>query len=147
MEPRDESLRQRVALGWALLMLIQTTMLVFMIVESVFDDNDFASLRFDPGPDGLKMIAFVFAVYALMPVVVHLVHGRGNRILRWIVAVLAMLSFFFLLLHHIAHWYYGQRPDLSSHALDTVVHVVGLWLIVSSIQWARSRPGSGAADA
>ena len=147
MESRDESLRHRVAHGWTLLLLLQTAMLVFMIVHSVLMDNNFKSLKFDPGTSGLKLISFIFMLYAVMPVYVHLVHGRRSRIWRWVEAVLAMLGFFFLLLHHIAHWYYGQRPTLSSHALDLSIEIVGLWLIVSSIQWARVRLGSASDNA
>jgi uncharacterized BrkB/YihY/UPF0761 family membrane protein len=146
MTRREESLRDRIALGWVAMLLIQALMLIAMILESVFMDNDFLSLKFDPGEGGLKMMVFIFALYALMPIYIHFAHDRKGRIWRWAAFALAILGLFFYLLHHIAHWYYGQRPDLPSHALDATIHLLGLWVIVSSFKWARFKavPAEGA---
>jgi hypothetical protein len=139
MEPRNESLRSRIALGWVMMLLVQTIMLVIMTVDSILMDDNFKSLRFDPGSRGLKMMVVLFALYALMPVYVYLVPGGRLPALRWIAVGLAALGFLFFLLHHLAHWHYGQRPDLSSHVLDVTIHLISLWVIVSSIRWARGR--------
>jgi len=137
MQLQEESLRSQIALGWAMGLLILATMLQFMTVESILMDNNFRSLRFDPGREGLKMIVYLIAFYALMPIYVHLVHGLRSRVYRWVAVGLAVLGFLFFLLHHLAHWIYGQRPDFSSHVLDLVLHLIGIWVIVNSIRWAR----------
>jgi hypothetical protein len=138
MQLQQESLRSQIALGWVMQLIVLTIMLQFMTVESILMDNNFRSLRFDPGREGLKMIVYLIALYALMPVYVHLVHGMKPRVYKWIAVGLAVLGFLFFLLHHLAHWTYGQRPDFSSHVLDLVLHLIGLWVIVNSVRWARS---------
>jgi hypothetical protein len=144
MQLQEESLRSQIALGWGLGLLILAIMLQFMTVDSILMDNNFRSLRFDPGREGLKMIVYLIAFYALMPIYVHLVHGLRSRVYRWVGVGLAVLGFLFFLLHHLAHWIYGQRPDFASHVLDLVLHLIGLWVIVSSIRWARF-PSAGPA--
>jgi hypothetical protein len=137
MQLQEDNLRNQIALGWAMKLVILVTMLVFMTIESILADNNFRWLRFDPGVEGLKLIGWVVALHALMPIYVYLVHGVRSRIARWIAVVLAVLGFLFFFLHHLAHWQYGQRPDLSSHVLDVVMHLIALWVIVCSVKWAR----------
>jgi hypothetical protein len=80
---------------------------------------------------------YVFAAYPVLPVYIHLVHGRKTRLFRWIAVALAALGFLFFLLHHLSHWTLGQRPDLSSHVLDLAIEVISLWVLVNSVKWAR----------
>jgi hypothetical protein len=136
MPLQEESLRQQIALGWVMELLIVVTMFVCMIIDSAMRDDNFASLRVDPG-NSLKWLVFLIGLYALMPVYVNLVHGLRLRLFRWLAVALAVCGFLFFLLHHLAHWQMGQRPDLSSHALDLVLHLISLWVIVNSIRWAR----------
>lgn len=144
MQPEEESLRSRIALGWTLLLLLVVIMLEFMTISSILSDDNFKLLRADPGTQGLIMLVYVLGLFALMPVYVHWVHSMRSRIPRWIAVVLAVLSFVYFLLHHLAHWAAGQRPDFTSHVFDLIFHLVMLWVIVLSIRWAKF-PRSGTA--
>jgi hypothetical protein len=135
---REESLRAQISLGWITNLLVGCVMLTFMIIESVLADNDFRDLRIDPGVEGAKgSLVYLLAFYALMPVYVNLVNGIRSRIFRWIAVACAALGFVFFLLHHLSHWYFGARPDFTSHVLDLTLHTVGLWVLVNSVKWAK----------
>jgi hypothetical protein len=143
MQSSEEGLRSQIALGWAMMLLVVIIMFLFATIESILMDNNFATLRMDPG-DSLKWLVYLIGFYALMPVYVNVVHGLKTRLFRWAAVVVAVLGFLFFLLHHLSHWQIGQRPDLSSHVLDLTLHVISLWVIVNSVKWARF-PRSGAA--
>ena len=136
MQFKEEGLRNQIALGWTLKLLIVTIMLLFSTIESILMDNNFATLRMDPG-QSIKWMVYLIAFYALMPVYVHLIHGLRTRIGRWVAVGLAAVGFIYFLLHHLAHWQIGQRPDLSSHVLDLTFHAIAIWVIVNSVRWAR----------
>jgi len=132
------SLRTQISFGWITNLLVSSVMLLFMTIESVLADNDFRSLRLDPGMEGVKgSLVYLLAFYALMPVCVNLVAGFRTRVFRWIAVACASVGFVFFLLHHLSHWYFGTRPDFTSHVLDLILHTVGIWVIVNSIKWAR----------
>jgi len=133
----EESLRGRIALGWVINLLLVIVGLLFNTIYSILMDDSFRSLRVDPGLPGLKLLTYVIAFYALMPLYVHLVHGLGIRLFRWLSVAFASLAFVFFFLHHLSHWRIGQRPDLTSNVFDLTLHIVGLWVIVNSIKWAR----------
>lgn len=136
MQSEEESLRNQIALGWVLELVVVVVMLLFMTIESILMDNNFATLHMDPG-ESTKWMVYLIAFYALMPIYVHLVHGVKPRIFRWLGVALAALGFVFFLLHHLSHWRIGQRPDFSSHVLDLLLHLIGVWVIWSSVRWAR----------
>ena len=133
----EESLRGRIALGWAINLILVTIMLLFMTIDSILMDDSFRALRMDPGRQGLRLLTYVLALYALMPVYVHLVHGLKTRLFRWIGVALACVGFVYFLLHHLSHWNFGQRPDFTSHVFDLVFHVVSLWVMFNSVRWAK----------
>jgi hypothetical protein len=136
MQSREESLRNQIAQGWTLMLLVVAIMFIFQTIASVLMDNNFATLRMDPG-ESAKWLVYLLGAYALMPVYVHLVHEAKARLFRWVAVALAAAGFLFFLLHHLSHWEIGQRPDLSSHVLDIVLHLISLWVIVNSVRWAR----------
>jgi hypothetical protein len=143
MQSQEESLRNQIALGWVMMLLTVIIMFEFMIIGSILMDNNFATIHMDPG-ESIKWMVYLIALYALMPVYVHVVHGMKSRLLRWGAVAVAGLGFFFFLLHHLSHWNIGQRPDFGSHVLDLVLHLISLWVIVNSVRWARF-PRQGAA--
>jgi len=133
----EESLRGRIALGWVINLVLVTITLLFVTIESILMDDSFRSLRIDPGLQGLASMTYIMAVYGLMPVYVHLVHGLRMRLFRWIAVAMAGLAFVYFLLHHLSHWRIGQRPDFTSHVLDLTLHVVAIWVLVNSVRWAK----------
>jgi hypothetical protein len=135
---QDENLRTQVAMGWVMNGVALAMSLAFLIIESSMMNNNFRAIRIDPGTN-ITWLVYVFAMYPLMALYVHLVHGRKSRIFRWLAVVAAVLGFIFFLLHHLSHWFAGQRLHPSSHALDVTVELISLWVIVNSVRWARFR--------
>jgi hypothetical protein len=138
MKTQEDSLRNQVALGWVLQLLVLAISVVFMIIDSVLMEDNFRDLLVDPGRLGLKVLTYIFAVYALMPVYVNLVHGLRARFFRWVAVGVAAVGFIYFLMHHLSHWQAGQRPTFTSHVFDLILHLIGLWVIANSIRWARS---------
>jgi hypothetical protein len=134
---RDESLRTQISLASITVLLIGCLMFAFMIIESALADNNFRALRRDPGLGALRVLVYFIPFYAFVPLYVYLVGDLRLRVLRWVVVAIAGLGFVFWILHHLSHWYFGGRPTFSSHVIDLCLHTLGLWLLISSIKWAR----------
>lgn len=134
---KEESLRIQIALGSITVLLIANWLLAFMIVESALADNGFRALHRDPGLAGLNFITYIVPYYALIPVYVYLVRDFRLRAFRWVAVAMSGLGFVFWILHHLSHWRFGQRPTFTSHVVELTLHTVGLWLLVSSIRWAK----------
>jgi steroid 5-alpha reductase family enzyme len=146
MHTEELSLRSQIALGWIAILLVGSMVFNFAIIQSLLTEVDkrFRTLRFDPGIEGMKILVFPVAFYALMPVYVFLVNdGRSRvRVFRWLAVSFAAVGFVFNLLHHLQHWYFGQKPDFSAHVPDLAIHVLGLWVLVNSVRWARLPPAA-----
>lgn len=129
----------KIALGWIASLLVQTIVMVMMIVETLLREasTGFRSLHIDPGTQGLRMLVYAVAFYALMPVYVFAVRSLRPPAFRWIAVAASFAGFMFLLLHHLSHVFFHQRPDFTSNVMDLTLHVIGLWVIVNSIRWAR----------
>jgi uncharacterized BrkB/YihY/UPF0761 family membrane protein len=136
---RTATLPTQIALGWLSSLLIQTIAFLLMVVASLLREvpTNFRSLHYDPGTQGLKLLPFLAAYYGLMPLFVFVVDRLRSRALRWVEVAAASLGALFLLLHHLSHMYFGQRPDFSSNVLDLTLHGISIWIIVTSIRWAR----------
>lgn len=132
----EEDLRHQIALGWVMNGVILAISFGFMIIESAMMNNNFRSIRADPGAS-IKWLVYVVAVYPVMPMYIHLVHALRARVFRWLAVAVAALGFLFFLLHHLSHWFAGQRLDLSSHAFDVAIEVISLWVLYNSVRWAR----------
>ena len=135
----DLDLRSQIALGWVLMLVVLTLTTALLIIQSSLDDNNFHALKVDPGRKSLDFLVFVFAIYVLMPIYVHLVNRLRSSAWRWAAVVMAALILVFFLLHHTAHWVHGDRPTISSHVMDILHHAASIWVLVNSIRWARSR--------
>jgi hypothetical protein len=136
----EETLRTQVALGWVLALLVVGWMFSVMITQSALAGDGFRELHHDPGLRGLPEVIWTVPFYALMPIYVYLVSGFRTRVLRWVAVGHAGLRFAFWILHHIWHVYRKTRPDFTSHAIDITLHLVNLWVLVKSIQWAKLPP-------
>jgi hypothetical protein len=138
MEDKNANLRNQIALGWVLMLLVLTLTTALMIIQASFTDDNFHSLKVDPGPRSLSFLVFVFGIYVVMPIYVYIVHPFRIAALRWTAVVFSALILLFFVLHHTSHWVHGDRPNLSSHVMDVLHHIVGLWIFVNSIRWARA---------
>jgi hypothetical protein len=135
-QSREEDLRHQVALGWVMNGAVLAISFGFMIIESALMNNNFRSVRADLG-GSIGWLVYVVALYPLMPVYIHLVHALRPRALRWLAVAVAALGFVFFTLHHLSHWFAGQRLDLRSHAFDVAIEVISLWVLYNSVRWAR----------
>jgi hypothetical protein len=147
MKDKNDTLAWQISIGWVTMLALLAIMVVLSILESIYMKNDFGNLWADPGPKGIKSMVFVVAVYALMPVYVSITEPRGSRGYAYLAVAFAFIALFFFVMHHIAHWYYGQRNDLSSHVLDVTHHIVAIWVIINSLKWARRPLRLSSADA
>lgn len=136
MQLKEERLCAQIGFGWLILLLLLLSMLVCMILDSAISGN-FTPLAKDPGALGLKHLVVVMALYALFPVLTYLIQGSGMRKLRWVIVTFSILFLLYFLAHHAGHWIRGERPNFISHILDIAHHLAALWLIVSSVKWAR----------
>ncbi len=136
---RNNLLRTKIAIGWVNNLLVQTIVLVMVIVNSLLTEVDtkFRSLRVDPGSQVLRLLVYLVALYALPPLYIFAVDRFRSRAFRWVAVALAILGFLFNFLHHMAHWYAGQRPDFTAHVMDLILHIIGIWVVINSIRWAR----------
>lgn len=134
---REESLRTQIALGWTINLVILCMMFIFMIVQSALANNAFHALHRDPGSEGMRMLVYMVPYYALMPLYVFWASGLRWRVLRWIAVASAGLGCAYFMLHHLSHWVLGERPDFNSSVLDLTLHVVGLWVLIKSVKWAK----------
>lgn len=139
METNAQWLRHKISLGWIAMLLVLTVMLAHMILLGIYAENDFAALKRDPGPGFLKYLMLVYCLYAVMPIYIYSVERKA---LRWVGVGVASLFFLFFVLHHLGHWVAGDRPGVLSHALEAALHVLGLWVVVNSVRWARIQSGA-----
>ena len=144
----QEKLSIQVAMGWVMLLLVLTVSLVMMIVAGIVANDGFTVMRADPGKGGMMLLVYVFGVYAVMPIAVTLAQRTRAAAARWAVTVMSVLLFLFFFVHHLSHWTAGERPNFNSHFLEVAHHIIAVWVIYSSVRWARTasaaRAGSSA---
>lgn len=136
MTGRD-NLRNQVAIGWVTLLLLMVIMLLFGVVLSAFDNDQFSALRSDFGRGVLRAMTYVVGAYALMPLLTFILDACRFHVLRWVMVAFASINFLFMLMHHMSHWHAGQRPTFNSNFLDLTYHAIGLYVLYCSIQWAK----------
>ena len=134
----QEKLSFQITIGWIMLLLVLTVALVMMIIAGIVANDGFSVMRADPGKGGLMLLVYVFGFYALMPIAVALVQQTRSSAARWTLTVVSVLLFLFFFVHHLSHWVAGQRPSFNSHFLEIVHHTIALWVIYSSVRWARA---------
>lgn len=134
---RSESLSIDVTLGWIMLLLILTVMFVFTLVSTILAGDNFQGFHEDPGPVGAVWLTFLFAFYAVMPLLVQVSRVTGNRAIRWALMVFECIFLLLFLLHHISHWRDGTRSHLVDNVLEFSHHAIAIWLIYTTFKWAR----------
>lgn len=139
---RKENRPVYIAMGWISLLLILAVGVMMLMMTSLVTHQTIMLER-DPGVQGVAMITWLFALYAVMPVVVYGADRIDFKPLKWAVVVLTILLLVYFILHQLSHWRFGERPTLTSHALETSHHLVSLWIIYMSVKWAlEKRPAA-----
>jgi len=130
--PYDE-LRSRIAQGW--------TAMFFMVICGFLSDliksavtADFTKWDRDPGPIGLNIVSCVMAIYIFMPVLIRAVKAQW---FRWLVVTLTVFFSLFFVAHQVAHALSGTRPFDIVHVFDFGHHILGIWVTVLAVRWAR----------
>lgn len=136
MTDRD-NLRTQIAIGWVSLLLLMIIMLLFGVILSAFDNDQFSALRSDFGRDELRAMTYPVGMYALMPLLTFIIDACRFHALRWLMVASASINFLFMLMHHMSHWHAGQRPTFNSNFLDLTYHALGLYVLYCSIRWAK----------
>jgi hypothetical protein len=133
----SQALYLQIAIGWVAMLVVLTLTIGIMISESIYQDNNFKAMKEDPGPQMLRVLFFLFWIYTLMPIVVCVAENSTRRFWRWAAVVVAGLFFFFFFLHHMGHWYWGDRPSFATHVPDLMHHGLAAWVFLTSLKWAR----------
>jgi hypothetical protein len=141
---KPEYLRQSLIIGWVSLLQLRVVLFVIALSRSAVA-NDFTSFAKDPGMQGTNIMIVLFALHALVPVLVRAFDGQ---VFRWIVAVISGFFLLFFSAHEISHllakdemyWNLEKILDLSHLALM-------LWVAVCAIRWARLQEKSAACAA
>jgi 4-amino-4-deoxy-L-arabinose transferase-like glycosyltransferase len=143
---RNNLLMTKIGIGWVTSLLVQTIVLLMVVVNSLLTEVDtkFRSLRIDPGSQVLRLLVYLVALYALPPLYIFAVGRFRSKAFRWVGVALAILGFVFNFLHHMAHWYSGQRPDFTAHVMDLILHIIGIWVVINTIRWAKMPAPEGA---
>jgi len=134
---REESLRTQIAMGWISAFLVICWAFAIVICENAMANSNFRELLRDPGVQGIPVLVYTGAIYALMPLYVNLVSEFKTRLFRWIAVGVAGLFLVFWILHHLSHWHAGTMPTFASNALDLTLHALGLLVLLNSMKWAK----------
>lgn len=135
MLSKQEYLRQTLIVGWIALLNLVVVMFIVSIYRGAIAD-DFSGFGKDPGTLGMDIMIVVFAIYALIPV---LVRCTDRVPLRWFMVLTSCFFFLFFIAHQLTHMIVdGTRLNLY-HVLDFAHHFLMLWMIVCSIRWLRAR--------
>lgn len=86
------------------------------------------------GMPGVKFILAVMTVYALLPVLVRTLAAHW---FRYVVVGLTVLMSLFVGAHEVSHLTAGDKPFGLLHLLDLTHHILGIWVTVAAVLWAR----------
>lgn len=129
----QETLRRHITIGWISALQLVVIMFLVSLVRAAIA-NDFKRFGVDPGDRGLNIMIVIFAVYALIPVLVRMFDGR---VFRWTTVGVAVFFWLMFIAHQLSHLLVDKTPLSIYHVLDFSHHAVLLWVIVCSVRWAR----------
>ncbi|PCK04415.1 MAG: hypothetical protein COA42_19225 [Alteromonadaceae bacterium] len=133
MNSKEDFYRNILIIGWIqLLQIVVVMFIVSILIAGV--DNDFSGFAKDPGMLGVDVMVVVFAIYAILPLVLK---GFGSVYIRWANFGLTIFFFLFFLVHQLSHLFVDNIPLSWYHLLDFVHHIVILAMVWVSFLWAR----------
>lgn len=134
MLSKQEQYRQSVIVGWIMLLQIVLVMFIISILRGAIK-NDFSGFAKDPGELGTNIMIIVFAIYAVIPV---LVRAIGAVFMRWFTFGISIFFMLFFIAHQLTHMIVDNMPLNIYHVLDFVHHAIILWVIICSYKWAKA---------
>lgn len=129
----QETLRRRITVGWISALQLVVIMFVVSLVRAAIA-NDFKPFALDPGNRGLDMMIVIFAIYAVIPVLVRVFDGL---LFRWAMVGASVFFFLMFIAHQLTHMVVDKMPLSIYDVLEFSNHAVMLWVIVCSVRWAR----------
>jgi hypothetical protein len=142
----QEALRHSITIGWICALQLVVIMFLVSLVRAAIA-NDFRPFGRDPGNLGLDIMIVIFAIYAVIPMLLRLFDGP---VFRWFMVGVAVFFFLMFIAHQLTHMMVDHMPLNIYHTLDFAHHAVLLWVSVCSVRWARlseRRPLGGLAAA
>lgn len=133
MNSENKQLRELVAIGWIMMLMVIVLMFIIDLSKSAIY-TDFSKWASDPGYGGLKALIVVLTIYLFMPMLIRTVNARW---FRWTVVVLTIFFTLFFIAHQISHMLAGDKPMSIFHVLDFSHHVLGIWTASLAVIWAR----------
>ncbi len=130
---RSEQLRSLVAHGWTAMFLVFLANLVMDLVRVTIEGSA-APWAAHMGMQGVKFILAIMAVYAAMPVLVRTFSARW---FRYAMVGLTVFMSLFVGAHEASHLVAADKPFGLLHTLDLMHHVLGIWVAVAAVMWAR----------
>lgn len=137
----ESTLRATIVLGWVLMLLTLLAMFCVDLARSAIDEN-FSAWRRDMSQGGLLVMLGVLGVYLLTPM--FALNPRG-RWFRWLLVALGALATLFFIAHQVGHLLAGDKPFGMRHVLDFSHHLLGAWVTVAALRWARLPAHAGSA--
>lgn len=133
MKNAQDKYRDAIQLGWV--NALQLVVIMFLVsVTRAAIANDFKGFGKDPGNTGLDIMIVIFAIYALLPVLVRMFDGR---IFRWFMVGAGVFFLLMFIAHQLTHMYVDKMPLNIYHVLDFAHHGLMIWVTYCSVQWAR----------
>ncbi|MES2674926.1 MAG: hypothetical protein V4660_11855 [Pseudomonadota bacterium] len=135
MLSKQEQYRQSVIVGWIMLLQVVLVMFIISILRGAVK-NDFSGFAKDPGIGGTNIMIIVFAIYAILPV---LLRAMDYIFLRWFTFAISIFFLLFFIAHQLTHMIVDNMPLNLYHVLDFTHHGIILWVIVCSFKWAKCK--------
>jgi len=98
--------------------------------------GDFSNFIKDPGTEGLKFLIVIMVIYILMPMLVRSIAAHW---FRWAVVGITVLFTLLWIAHQVHHLVEGDKLFDILQAIDFFHHVLGAWVTVAAVKWARQR--------
>ena len=135
MLDQQEKYRQSIIVGWIMLLQIVLVMFIISLLRGAIK-NDFSGFAKDPGELGTNIMIIVFAIYAIIPVMVRICSAI---FIRWFTFGISIFFLLFFIAHQLTHMIVDNMPLNIYHVLDFTHHAIILWVIVCSYKWAKTR--------
>lgn len=130
---KSERMRSIVAQGWTAMFLVFIANIVMDLVRILVLGVQ-AQWAEHMGMQGVKFILAVMSIYALMMVLVRTLSARWFRFAT--VGITALMTLF-VGAHEVSHLMAEDKPFGLLHALDMTHHILGVWVLVAAVMWAR----------
>jgi hypothetical protein len=133
-----KNLRHFIILGWVILLQLSVIMFVVSLTRSAINAN-FATFADDPGHRGMNIMAVVFSLQAVVPLLVWRFDARA---FRWFVAGFTAFFLLFYAAHEVSHLIQDAVYMEFDKVLAFAQLAVLVWVTACAVRWARAPLGT-----